>query len=118
MHPHRWHLLTRRLLTVLLLALAVPAGAVDFTPLRARMVEEIAVEVRLTRDELGKPTLDERVLQVLGAVPRHEQHVLVLSREKNLIGEQLGVPGRGGSRTAPTCLNCVTPKWVESIPDA
>jgi protein-L-isoaspartate(D-aspartate) O-methyltransferase len=72
MQPHRWHLLTRGLLTVLLLALAVPAGAVDFTPWRARMVEEITAEVRLTRDELGKPALDERVLQVLSAVPRHE----------------------------------------------
>jgi len=72
MQPHRWHLLTRGPLTVLLLAPAVPAGAVDFTPLRARMVEEITVEVRLTRDELGKPALDERVLQVLNTVPRHE----------------------------------------------
>ena len=72
MHPHHWLPLTRRPLTILLLALAVPAGAVDFTPLRARMVEEITAEVRLTRDELGKPALDERVLQVLSTVPRHE----------------------------------------------
>ena len=72
MQPYRWHPLIRGPLTVLLLALAVPTGAVDFTPLRARMVEEITVEVRLTRDELGRPALDERVVQVLSTVPRHE----------------------------------------------
>ena len=72
MQPYRWHLLTRGPLTVLLLALAVPAGAMDFTPLRAQMMEEITAEVRLTGRELGKPALDERVVQVLGAVPRHE----------------------------------------------
>jgi protein-L-isoaspartate(D-aspartate) O-methyltransferase len=36
------------------------------------MVEEIAVDVRLTSRELGKQALDEGVLQVLGTVPRHE----------------------------------------------
>jgi len=72
MQPHRWHLLTSGPLTVLLLALAVPAAAVDFTPLRAQLMEEIKAEVRLTSSELGKSALDERVVQVLGAVPRHE----------------------------------------------
>jgi protein-L-isoaspartate(D-aspartate) O-methyltransferase len=72
MQPHRWRPLTLRPLTVLLLAIAVTAFAVDFAQRRARMVEEITVDVRLTSRELGRQTLDERVLQVLGTVPRHE----------------------------------------------
>ncbi len=59
-------------LLVLLLAGVVPAGAVDFTTLRAQLVEEIVATVGLTQHELGKPALDERVLQVLSTVPRHE----------------------------------------------
>jgi len=59
-------------LLVLLLAGVVPAGAVDFTALRAQMVEDIVATVQLTRHELGKSALDARVLQVLSTVPRHE----------------------------------------------
>ena len=72
MLSQRWPLFFRGPLLVLLLAGVVPAGAVDFTTLRAQMVEEIVATVQLTRHELGKPALDERVLQVLSTVPRHE----------------------------------------------
>ncbi len=72
MQPRHWHPLTFWPLMVLLLAITVPAFAVDFAQLRARMVEEITADVRLTSRELGRQALDERVLQVLGTVPRHE----------------------------------------------
>ncbi len=68
----RWPRFFRGPLLVLLLARVVPAGAVDFTTLRAQMVEEIVATVRLTQHELGKPALDARVLQALSTVPRHE----------------------------------------------
>jgi len=38
---------------------------------RAEMVREIESEVRLTRHQLGKDTLDPRVVAAMGAVPRH-----------------------------------------------
>ncbi len=72
MLSQRWPRFLLGPLLVLLLAGIVPAGAVDFTALRAQMVEEIVATVRLTSHELGKPALDERVLQVLSTVPRHE----------------------------------------------
>jgi protein-L-isoaspartate(D-aspartate) O-methyltransferase len=39
--------------------------------LRRHMVEVIAIETDLMGDELGKPALDQRVLTVMGRVPRH-----------------------------------------------
>jgi len=38
---------------------------------RQIMVEEVASEVRLTQDYLGKPALDPRVMEALRRVPRH-----------------------------------------------
>ncbi len=46
-------------------------GPDSFEAARAAMVEEIAREVRATRDLLGKDRLDERVIAALGRVPRH-----------------------------------------------
>ena len=42
-----------------------------FAILRRHMVEVIGIYVDLAGDELGKPTLDERVLTAMGRVPRH-----------------------------------------------
>ena len=36
------------------------------------MVEEIAAHVRLTAEQIGRDSLDERVMAVMGRVPRHE----------------------------------------------
>jgi protein-L-isoaspartate(D-aspartate) O-methyltransferase len=42
-----------------------------FAILRRHMVEVIGIYVDLARDDLGKPSLDERVLAAMGRVPRH-----------------------------------------------
>jgi protein-L-isoaspartate(D-aspartate) O-methyltransferase len=39
---------------------------------RRRLLEEIAADVRMTRDALGKDVLDPRVMAAIGRVPRHE----------------------------------------------
>ena len=68
---YRWPVLFR-LLTVLLLALGRPTAADEFAKQRAQMIKEIEVDVHLTSRYLGKPVLDERILRVIGTVPRHE----------------------------------------------
>jgi protein-L-isoaspartate(D-aspartate) O-methyltransferase len=42
-----------------------------FAILRRHMVEVIGIYVDLARDDLGKPSPDERVLAAMGRVPRH-----------------------------------------------
>lgn len=44
----------------------------DDSSLREQLIDEIKEDVRLTRQQLGKPALDERVLQAMRKVPRHE----------------------------------------------
>lgn len=44
----------------------------EFTAVRRRMVETIGAHVFVAREELGKPSLDHRVLEVMAKVPRHE----------------------------------------------
>jgi protein-L-isoaspartate(D-aspartate) O-methyltransferase len=51
---------------------AQTAAAEDFASERWRMMEEITALVRETRAETGKRALDERVMAVMGKVPRHE----------------------------------------------
>lgn len=53
-------------------AFATFAHAADYPSRRERMIEEIKEDVRFTRQQLGREALDERVLQVMGKVPRHE----------------------------------------------
>jgi protein-L-isoaspartate(D-aspartate) O-methyltransferase len=67
-------LLARALSAAFLLALAGAAAAAerDFAAERDAMVDEIAALVGETRDALGKPAFDARVLDALRAVPRHE----------------------------------------------
>jgi len=48
------------------------AVAQDFAAERRRMVDDITALARETRTEIGKSAFDERVLSVLGRVPRHE----------------------------------------------
>jgi protein-L-isoaspartate(D-aspartate) O-methyltransferase len=47
------------------------AAADDYPALRARMIAEISQDVSDTRSYIGKSTLDERVMRVLGTVGRH-----------------------------------------------
>jgi protein-L-isoaspartate(D-aspartate) O-methyltransferase len=47
-------------------------AAQDFASERRRMMEDIAAVVRETRTEIGKQAFDERVMAVMGKVPRHE----------------------------------------------
>jgi len=51
---------------------AQAAAAKDFAPERRRMMEEITALVRETRAEVGKQAFDERVMDAMGRVPRHE----------------------------------------------
>jgi protein-L-isoaspartate(D-aspartate) O-methyltransferase len=59
-------------LALLLLSPVVSTVAQEFVPQRAAMVEEIIADVRRTSEWLGKESLDDRVLQALRKVPRHE----------------------------------------------
>ena len=58
-----------------MLGLAVSSSwaeaAEDFQALRARLVEEISQDVMETSGYIGKNTLDERVMRVMGLVGRH-----------------------------------------------
>lgn len=51
---------------------AVESKGVDFPALRQAMVEEIADDARSTVSYIEKEALDERVMQAMGRVPRHE----------------------------------------------
>lgn len=63
----------RALAAALLLTLAGARAAAldDFAAERRRMVDEIAALARETRADIGKAALDERVMAVVGEVPRH-----------------------------------------------
>ncbi len=68
-------MLSRRLLTVLVVALAGPPAAAqsdDYTERRHQLVREIANEVSATRAWTGTSELDARVMEVMAKVPRHE----------------------------------------------
>jgi protein-L-isoaspartate(D-aspartate) O-methyltransferase len=43
----------------------------DFAVLRRQMVAEISAETHLLRDVIGKGAFDERVMEAMGKVPRH-----------------------------------------------
>ena len=53
-------------------ATAAAAESGDFALRRARMVDTIVAETRLTRDWIGKSMLDQRILSVMRRIPRHE----------------------------------------------
>jgi protein-L-isoaspartate(D-aspartate) O-methyltransferase len=46
-------------------------AADDYAVLRARLVAEVSEDIIRTRGYIGKSSLDERVMQVLGSVERH-----------------------------------------------
>lgn len=48
-----------------------PIAAEDFQTLRTQLVEEISQDVLDTRGYIGKSSLDERVMRVIGLVGRH-----------------------------------------------
>ena len=45
---------------------------VQFTALRAMMVQEILAHTKFAREQIGKDQLDDAVLEALGRVPRHD----------------------------------------------
>jgi len=55
-----------------LAAYATPAVSEDYAAEREALVREIRYNVRETSEYIGKSTLDERVMKVMGEVPRHE----------------------------------------------
>jgi len=58
---------------VLTLLSSVSAGPADpYAAERSRLVDEVRALTAETRDETGRKTLDPRVLDVLGKVPRHQ----------------------------------------------
>jgi protein-L-isoaspartate(D-aspartate) O-methyltransferase len=62
----------RAALASLVLLLTVVASAADpFATARARMVNEIAHDVRMTSSETGRVALDRRVMDALRTIPRH-----------------------------------------------
>ncbi len=66
---------SRRLLTLLVVALAGPPAAAEsdgYTERRHQLVREIANEVSATRAWTGTSELDARVMEVMAKVPRHE----------------------------------------------
>jgi protein-L-isoaspartate(D-aspartate) O-methyltransferase len=67
------HMLFRLAPALLLLGLSCFARAADdpFSAERAKLVEEVAALAAYTGDETGRETLDARVLDTLGTVPRH-----------------------------------------------
>ncbi len=68
-------MLSRRLLTVLVVALAGPPAAAQsdgYTERRHQLVREIANEVSATRAWTGTSEIDARVMEVMAKVPRHE----------------------------------------------
>jgi protein-L-isoaspartate(D-aspartate) O-methyltransferase len=54
------------------LVVAMLAAAQDFAPERRQMVAEIDALAQGTRAQIGKQGFDERVMDVMGKVPRHE----------------------------------------------
>ena len=44
----------------------------EFSSLRAQLLEEIALEAALTVMHTGRSAFSERVMEVMGRVPRHE----------------------------------------------
>ncbi len=63
-----------RCVPVILYCLLVSSQAAgeEWAKMRERMVKEIAAETHTTRHYLGKAKLDERVMEAIGKVPRHE----------------------------------------------
>lgn len=60
--------------TLMLWLSCVPQSlpAQDYQQARAELVEEIGEHVRRTARYLGRDRLDERVLEAIASVPRHE----------------------------------------------
>ena len=56
---------------LLLLVVGDVFAADPFAAVRARMIDEIADDVRMTRSEIGRAALDPRVVSALRTVPRH-----------------------------------------------
>lgn len=62
----------KRAVLAVLLMLAFTLQADDYEQSRRALIEEIEQDVQNTRSYLDKESLDPRVMQALGAVPRHE----------------------------------------------
>jgi protein-L-isoaspartate(D-aspartate) O-methyltransferase len=87
--------------------LAAAGSDVDpYAPARQGMLEEIAADVRLTSQSLNKETLDPRVLEVMGSVPRHE---LVPAELRSVAYENRPLPiGHGQTISQPYIVAIMT----------
>ncbi len=63
--------LAAAILCALLTSAALAQDETEYTGLRKGMVEEIEADVKYTSLYIGKLSLDERVMQAMGKVPRH-----------------------------------------------
>jgi len=78
----------------------------DYTVLRNRMVEEIEGDVKYTSLYIGKLSLDERVMQAMGRVPRHR---FVPTRQRAYAYENRPLPiGNGQTISQPYIVALMT----------
>ncbi len=98
-----------RWVVLCLLAMGGPASAgpdSDMAARRQAMVDEIAGEVRMTSQYLGRDRLDSRVLEAMGQVPRHE---LVPERQRRYAYENRPLPiGHGQTISQPYIVAIMT----------
>jgi protein-L-isoaspartate(D-aspartate) O-methyltransferase len=69
---NRWPAVAALVLAACSATSALYAGGDDYAKQRAQMMETIMAHVQDTRDYVGRDTLDPRVRDVMGRVPRHE----------------------------------------------
>ncbi|MGI9301388.1 MAG: protein-L-isoaspartate(D-aspartate) O-methyltransferase [Gammaproteobacteria bacterium] len=82
------------------------AQADDFAALRRQMVSEIEQDVHATSAYIGKDALNERVMEVMASVPRHE---FVRPRERSRAYENRPLPiGHGQTISQPYIVALMT----------
>ncbi len=90
----------------LLLAMSPAAPAEDYERNRARMVELIRQDVADTSRYIGKASLDDRVMDVMGRVPRH---LFVPQAQRRLAYENRPLPiGHGQTISQPYIVALMT----------
>ncbi len=98
---------------VALLTFTVNADDADYAIARAAMVDEVRSYATLARDS-GEEVLNEKVMQVLGTVERHE---FVPARQKPFAYENRPLPiGHGQTISQPTIVAMMT-DLIEPAPD-
>jgi protein-L-isoaspartate(D-aspartate) O-methyltransferase len=105
---------------ILIAALAAPccaeglAAADEHAAERARLLREIEADVRWTREALGRAALDERVLEAIETVPRHE---LVPPNVRRHAYENRPLPIGYGQTISQPYIVAIMTDLVEPEPD-